>query len=67
MTCRKCGKELPQDASFCPYCGAEAELEVSSLEEAAASPVPEDLDESSAAIPETRQPLRSRKRIRRTV
>lgn len=52
MTCRKCGKELPQDTRFCPYCGAEAEPEVSSLEEAAASPVPEDLDESSAAIPE---------------
>ncbi|MEM1671819.1 MAG: zinc-ribbon domain-containing protein [Archaeoglobaceae archaeon] len=21
--CKQCGKEIPQDAYFCPYCGAD--------------------------------------------
>ena len=27
MFCRKCGKELPDDSKFCPYCGMSVNLE----------------------------------------
>lgn len=32
MICRKCGKEISDNAKFCPYCGQNVNLEVASEE-----------------------------------
>lgn len=47
MTCNNCGKELPEEGKFCPYCGAENAPEEMTEE------LPEEvLDEVSDELPE---------------
>ena len=33
MKCNKCGKEIEDNATFCPYCGEKVEVEVSEVQE----------------------------------
>lgn len=40
MFCKKCGKEIPNDASFCPNCGSPVKNESSSTEVLESAPLP---------------------------
>ena len=38
LFCRKCGKPIPTDSNFCPYCGAAVTVDASGAKNATASP-----------------------------
>ncbi len=52
MVCNKCGKELSEEARFCPQCGTSTESDTSVKEETAAEEVQENAAETAEA-PET--------------
>lgn len=54
MFCSKCGKEIPADSLYCPYCGAKQEIQTQKSEEKPSEETAPEPEFDEADAPEER-------------